>query len=480
MNETVGSPGPMSIADAAAMLQVSQQAVRGLVHRERIVAYKLGRVWLVDRSSVEQLAEARGLITRIEGGSQRHSPGIPRMRALSFFSGAMGMDQGLERAGIETVLACEFDKWSRRTIEVNRPDLPLLGDIWRYDAAEIRQIAGLAPDDEIDLVVGGPPCQAFSTAGARRGFDDQRGNVFLHYIDLATTLRPKYIVIENVRGLLSAPMKHRPHLMRGAEYPALSGDELPGGALRFVIHLLEAEGYSVSFNLYNSANFGTPQVRERVILVCAREGGKVQHLVPTHSENESSGLNPWLTFGQVAEGLEGVEHHHINFPEARLRFYRLLKPGQYWKHLPHDLQQEAMGNSFFAGGGKTGFFRRLAWDRPSPTLVTHPAMPATDLAHPTEDRPLSIEEYKRIQEFPDTWNLQGPLVQQYKQVGNAVPLSLGAALGRVLIAHSEGKTIQSPAGFRYSRYKGTDDVTWLASNTAHLQRASRTPEPTLF
>jgi len=407
------------------------------------------------------------------------------MRALSFFSGAMGLDLGLERAGIETILACEFDKWSRKTIEVNRPDLPLLGDIWNYDAAEIRILAGLSLDDDIDLVVGGPPCQAFSTAGARRGFEDDRGNVFLHYIDIALALRPKFIVIENVRGLLSAPMKHRPHSLRGGSFPELSNDEAPGGALAFVLHLLRAGGYEVSFNLYNAANFGTPQTRERVILVCSRDGQKVQHLSPTHSETPNGRLKPWRTFREAVSGLEDVEQHHLDFPEDRLRFYRLLKPGQYWKHLPDDLQREALGNSYFSGGGKTGFFRRLAWDRPSPTLVTHPAMPATDLAHPEEDRPLSIEEYKRIQEFPDDWALQGPLVQQYKQVGNAVPASLGEALGRVLVAHLDGKSLRIPDGFRFSRYRGTDENTWTSLAKSPTKgkggrKMLRESAPTLF
>ncbi|MBF6682394.1 DNA cytosine methyltransferase, partial [Acinetobacter baumannii] len=130
-------------------------------------------------------------------------------------------------------------------------------------------------------------------------------------------------------------------------------------------------------------------------------------LTPTHSEDGAQGLPAWRTVRQALEGLNN--HNHLNFPEKRLRFYRLLKAGQNWRNLPEDQQREALGKSYFAGGGKTGFLRRLAWDKPSPTLVTHPAMPATDLAHPEADRPLSIEEYKRIQEFPDDWQLAGPL-----------------------------------------------------------------------
>src|SRR5690606_19553093 len=114
-----------------------------------------------------------------------------------------------------------------------------------------------------------------------KGFNDDRGNVFLKYIDLALELRPSYIVIENVRGLLSCPMEHRPHDQRGPTFPDLSTDELKGGALNFVIKRLEAAGYGFSFNLYNSANFGTPQVRERVIIICSRDGKEPPYLTPT-------------------------------------------------------------------------------------------------------------------------------------------------------------------------------------------------------
>lgn len=127
------------------------------------------------------------------------------MRSLSFFSGAMGLDLGLEHAGIHTIFACEADPVARRTIAVNRPDIPVTGDIWDLDVATIRARAGLGTGEDIDVVAGGPPCQAFSTVGVRRGLDDVRGNVFLRYVDLIGRLQPRYAIIENVRGLLPTP-----------------------------------------------------------------------------------------------------------------------------------------------------------------------------------------------------------------------------------------------------------------------------------
>jgi len=143
-----------------------------------------------------------------------------------------------------------------------------------------------------------------------------------------------------------------------------------------------------------------------------------------------------------------------------LRYYRILQEGQYWKNLPVEMQKEAMGNSFYLGGGKTGFYRRLSYSKPSPTLVTHPAMPATDLAHPVKDRPLSVEEYSCIQEFPSSWVICGSLLDQYRQIGNAVPIALGAAIGKTILAHMNGKKTQNIYGFPYSRYKFTDDISW--------------------
>jgi DNA (cytosine-5)-methyltransferase 1 len=380
--------------------------------------------------------------------------------ALSFFTGAMGLDLGLEKAGIHPILASEIDAAAIQTIKLNRPNLNIIEDFRDYTPQEIRKHAGLTAKTDIDLIFGGPPCQAFSTAGKRKAFEDERGNVFLRFIELILALRPRYAVIENVRGLLSAPLLHRPHSNRGFGFDPLGAKEQEGGALSFVLEQLRDAHYGVSFNLYNSANFGSPQIRERVVVVCSRDGKKLPYLVPTHSNDPRSGLKPWRTVRDALEGLPDAPCDHVKFPEKRLKYYRQLKEGQNWRNLPSEIQQEALGRSFFAGGGKTGFLRRLAWDKPSPTLVTHPAMPATDLAHPEEDRPLSIQEYKRIQEFPNSWKIWGSMTDQYRQIGNAVPTSLGKAVGKLLLTYDSGRAIQVFPGFAYSRYVRTDEQSW--------------------
>lgn len=374
-----------------------------------------------------------------------------KLNYISFFSGALGLDQGLESAGFSPLLYCEHDRSCQETIKLNKPHVPLLSDINDYSIKDIKNAAQISFPIKPTLVVGGPPCQAFSTAGARRSFEDDRGNVFIRFLEIATGLEPSFIVIENVRGLLSA--KYNP--TNKSEHPA---HNTKGSALLFVVNYLEKFGYGVSFNLYNSANFGTPQSRERLILIASKDGGKLPYLNPTHSNDPIYGLPKWRTFREAVHGLPPAKKGEYNeIPARRKPFYKYIKEGENWRNLPSELQEEAMGKAFFLGGGKTGFFRRLAWDKPSPTLVTTPTMPATDLIHPEELRALSIKEYARIQEFPDTWLFGGSLTNKYKQIGNAVPLGLGKAIGKTISNYMRGENISPPENFPFSRYKITND-----------------------
>ena len=460
----------LSVKEVSEVLNVSEQHVRTLCRNQSLDAEKFGNSWMVSKESIEKC----GLLNSYTVAEDHVAYDIGKSKkpiALSFFSGAMGLDLGIKKAGFDVRLACEVDKFCRQTIAINSPKTALLSDVNDYEVQDILDACKLTKDDEIDLIVGGPPCQAFSTAGKRQGFNDERGNVFIKYLDLCLGLNPKYFIIENVRGLLSCPMQHRPHDQRGSDCPDLSEDELKGGALNFILHKLENSGYGYSFNLYNSANFGSPQIRERVIIVCSRDGKKAPYLTPTHSQDGSNGLKKWKTFKSAVSQIKTC--NHLNFPEKRLKYYRLLKAGENWKNLPVELQKEAMGKSYYSGGGKTGFLRRLAWNKPSPTLLTHPAMPATDLSHPEEDRPLSVEEYKRVQEFPDKWELAGPIIQQYKQVGNAVPVSLGNAVGVLIMNLLNNCTPQPPDNFRFSRYRKTSDIEWKENFNELIKEKNR-------
>jgi len=442
--------------NASEELNVTEQYIRMLCRSKKFKAEKMSNSWIIEKESFNKYKRENIVIDK----ENKLSNKTLKPKLLSFFSGAMGLDIGLEKSGFETILACEVDKYCRQTIEANKPNIALIGDIRNYSAEDIRIAAGLDKSDEIEVIIGGPPCQAFSTAGKRQGFEDKRGNVFLTFIDRVIELNPKYLIIENVRGLLSAPFKPQKILNKGVGLPPKTPIEEKGGALFHIIEILENAGYSISFELYNSANFGTPQKRERVIIICNKDGKKLPYLTPTHSENGEFGLPRWKTFKEAIETLEVKNHSFVSFSEKRLPYYKYLKPGQYWKHLPENIKEEAMGKSYFLGGGKTGFYRRLDWNSPSPTLVTHPAMPATSLAHPTEHRPISVQEYKRIQEFPDEWIICGNTLQQYKQIGNAVPIGVGKAIGKLIMNEMKGIPHKEYENFRFSRYKHTSDITW--------------------
>ena len=170
----------LTIADVASFLKVSQQTVRSLVRDNKIIADRFGKQWLIERQNLDLYIHSNNIMIEPDD-HPRIDDDIPDIVALSFFSGAMGLDLGMEKAGIRALLACEFDKSCRKTIGYNRPDMALIGDINNYSAKEIRKMAKIPDNCEIDVMFGGPPCQAFSTAGNRKGFDDRRGNVFLTY-----------------------------------------------------------------------------------------------------------------------------------------------------------------------------------------------------------------------------------------------------------------------------------------------------------
>lgn len=449
----------MPVKEVAQQLKVSEQQVRTLLRKEELPAVMVGKQWVIQSEELAKYIETKKIIIEPDD-HPRLSKELPDIVALSFFSGAMGLDIGMKNAGIEALLACEFDKACRMTIEKNNPNIGLIGDINKFSAHEIIEMANIPKGRKVDVIFGGPPCQAFSTAGARRGFNDTRGNVFLKYIDIVTDLRPTYVVIENVRGLLSAPFPYS-DILDVKECINSNQESIKGGALLHILKRLREAGYTISFNLYNAANFGAPQIRERVVMIGYLGNEKVPYLTPTNSEKGEYDLPQWHTLADAFRELPpNTIHHHINFPEYRLVYYRMLKEGQYWKNLPVDVQKAAMGKSYGLGGGKTGFYRRLSYKRPSPTLVTNPTMPATDLAHPIEDRPLSVEEYHCIQGFPQSWEICGSILDQYKQIGNAVPIKLGEAIGHTIVNHMNGVAQKNIAGFQYSRYKNTDEISW--------------------
>ena len=335
---------------------------------------------------------------------------------LSFFTGAGGLDLGLKKAGFDILFACERDKDAKDTIIINGLHKEVNGDVFSCTAESVRKDSGIG-DQDVDLLVSGSPCQSFSTIGKRLSLDDPRGNCLLKSLELVRDIHPKYAVIENVRGLLSAEV-----------------DGQKGGVIELIKRTCAEIGYSVDIGLYNTADYGVPQKRERVLVIMSRGSLPVPSLQPTHTNPSLlSDLPAWKTLRDAIGDLQGKHHDHMKYSPNRGKWFAKLTEGQDWRDLSKEDQLGAMGNSIYSGGGKTSYFKRLHWDKPSPTVVTSPTQKATGLCHPVEVRPLSIQEYKRIQQFPDEFILCGKLASQYRQVGNAVPVGFGEALGKAIL-----------------------------------------------
>jgi len=362
--------------------------------------------------------------------------GFTMNKTISLFSGAMGLDLGIEKAGFEVLLCVENDKYCIETIKKNKPKLEVLTDITSQSAEEILKAANLK-HEETDLVVGGPPCQSFSTAGNRNSIKDPRGNLIYHYMRVIAGIRPRFFVMENVKGLVSAAIKHRP--LKERSLAPLEEEEKLGSAFKRIREDFEELGYKIIWKVLDAVNYGVPQFRERLILIGSREHEDIFIPQPTHFMVHQNNAYRWQTLGQAIEELEKNPGVFVGFSPERAKYLEMIPPGKNWRALPEKLIPKAMGGAYKSGGGKMGFYRRLSYDEPSPTLVTSPTQKGTMLCHPFQTRPLSISEYARIQTFPDTWAFHGKPTQVYKQIGNAVPVGLGVAIGQMLVAVMNGE-----------------------------------------
>jgi DNA (cytosine-5)-methyltransferase 1 len=364
-----------------------------------------------------------------------------KLTSISLFTGAFGLDLGLEQAGFHTISVVEKDADCTKTIALNRPHLHqsaicrTIESVSAQDLLEeggrVLEIGRALQPGEVDLVTGGPPCQPFSTVGKRGSVLDPRGSLFMDFIRIVREVQPRFFIMENVRGLLSASIRHRPINQRGKNHPPLDASEMPGAALKIVVAEMQALGYSVVYNLLEAADYGVPQNRERVIFIGFRDSETVTFPLATHSK-DGIYLPKWRTLRDGLRGLVDPKPEFIPYSENRLKYLKLLNAGQNWRYLPEELKREAMGGAYNSGGGKVGFYRRLSWEKPSPTITTSPHQKATDMCHPLELRPLSVRESARIQMFPDDWCFYGSVTSKYRQIGNAVPILLAKAIGDYL------------------------------------------------
>jgi len=323
---------------------------------------------------------------------------------LELFAGAGGLALGLEKAGLKCVALNEIDKWACDTLRNNRPKWNVLeGDIKNYNFEEYR--------DKVDVVTGGFPCQAFSYAGKKLGLNDARGTLFYEFARVVKEVNPLICIGENVRGLISHD---------------------GGKTIQGMISILDEIGYNVvPVQVLKAINYRVPQKRERLILVGIRKDVDVVFEYPK-PHRKIFNLQDALKKGDLFQ-CDVPESVGAKYPEYKKKVLDLVPPKGYWRDLPIELQKEYMGGSFYLGGGKTGMARRIGWDEPSLTLTCSPAQKQTERCHPEETRPFTVREYARIQTFPDEWLFAGSMAQQYKQIGNAVPVNLGEEVGYSII-----------------------------------------------
>ena len=361
---------------------------------------------------------------------------------ISLFSGAMGLDIGLAKAGLNVVIGQDFDASCVKTMRANGHKV-LEGDIREIEPQQFLSLTGLHIGEPF-LICGGPPCQPFSTAGKRLGINDPRGSLFMDFIRMIDYIRPRFFVMENVKGIMSAPLKHVPLAERDEKDP----EQRLGTVLDVILSEFNKLGYKTVYGVLDAVNYGVPQFRERFVLIGSRDNEDIFLPIPTHFQMHQNQEYRWKSVRSVIEDLEFDSGECATLSDERLKFLKMVPEGGNWRDLPEDIIPIAMGGAYTSGGGKVGFYRRLSYDQPSPTVVTSPVQKATMMCHPTQNRPLSVKEYARIQQFPDNWIFTGTTAAKYRQIGNAVPVGLAEAIGKAVIAVADKSAVIETKRFR--------------------------------
>jgi DNA (cytosine-5)-methyltransferase 1 len=425
-------------------------------------------------------AAFRAIDTTFENGILREEPTpyriIPqieptrRFSTIDLFCGAGGITEGFRRAGFVCQYANDIDHWAIETFRANHPGT--LADnrpIEQVDAAALRRTLNLKPG-ELDVIVGGPPCQGFSINAPERFLTDPRNNLFKHYIRFLDEFEPKTLLIENVPGMLSL-----------------------GGGIIFerILAELRCRGYEVTARILFAAHYGVPQERFRTIILGSRNSPPPRHPDPTHfaearanfkggrtmtlrltelqervllpavTLREAIGDLPRVTMGEGGEivaydrpanseysrsmragGAVTFNHYGSILAPQNVERMKYVKPGGSWRDIPHHLLPKGMQSA--RKSDHTKRYGRLRHEGLAGTVLTKcdPHWGAVFL--PDQDRALTVREAARIQSFPDSYKFLGPRVSQYEQVGNAVPVLMAEAIARELskalekqVRHSE-------------------------------------------
>jgi len=396
----------------ADMLSTSKSTVNSWIRKNKLKSIKPNGKTLIHKNELKQFDKLSFLFNK-----KKFKKPKPKKKysVVELFAGCGGLALGFEEAGLNCLFANDIDRDSCKTLKENRPNWHVVNkDIHEITDNEFKKLKGA------DVVSGGFPCQAFSYAGKKMGFNDTRGTLFYEFARAVKIIKPQICIAENVRGLISHDN---------------------GNTLKTIIDVMENDiGYEViNPQMCQAIFYEVPQKRERLFLIGIKKGSGLRFNYPDKISE------PYT----VKDALKKGRLYKTNVPKTEFQKYTKRKQqimskvpgGGNWRNLPEKLQKEYMGGSYHLGGGKTGIARRLSWDEPSLTLTTAPAMKQTERAHPEENRPLTYREYARIQTFPDKWKFIGSLNSKYKQIGNAVPVNLAKYIGYEII-NSLNKTNQ--------------------------------------
>lgn len=396
----------ISFNNLSDLLGVSRATLESWITSGKIPSPKLingKRVYFLDE--ISDFPEISAMISTSWQNEKIINP-VRDFTSIELFAGAGGLALGMEKAGFKHIMLNEIDHSACETLRYNRPE-------WNVIENDIHEIDFNSFLGKVDLLTGGFPCQAFSFAGKRLGFEETRGTLFFELARAVKECQPKIFMAENVKGLL----------------------EHDGGrTLQVIKNVIIELGYTlVEPKVLRALQYDVPQKRERLILIAIRNDVVpfAEFAWPDVSDSYRTLRDAFFT-GDLYDSDVPLSKGQ-EYPKSKQKVMELVPEGGDWRSLPIEVAKEYMKGSYNLGGGKTGMARRLSMDEASLTLTCAPAQKQTERCHPWETRPLTIREYARIQTFPDDWQFRGSLSAQYKQIGNAVPVNLAWAIGRSIM-----------------------------------------------
>jgi DNA (cytosine-5)-methyltransferase 1 len=361
--------------------------------------------------------------------------------AIDLFCGAGGLSEGFRQSGFSILAGNDFDDSAGVTFSTTHAEATFLGgSVKNISAGDFLHAAGLKKG-QLDCLIGGPPCQAFSVYNHQRGMHDDRSQLFKEYLRLVEGLQPNWVVLENVTGILSAG--------NGAAFHAINLG-------------LQELGYDVRTKILKAEEYGIPQERRRVVFLANRVGMPIIWPEQSHGQGKTPFVTirdaisdlPILVNGENSDAAQHsaepnceyqremrigsnfvLNHSAPKLSQANLERMKHIPPGGSWRDIPFELLPEGMKRA--KRSDHTKRYGRMAWDAQSCTILTKCDVHWGAYIHPEADRAITVREAARLQSFPDWFEFKGSRTEQYVQVGNAVPPRLGRCLGESIIkSHS--------------------------------------------